>query len=291
MEPGQRLLAVVSGIAFIAGPVLLIEGPASAATATYTDPRPCSPTVNSGVCISEVRAADSGVSINLTTTVGHATDPTTDPNWNSQGISLNWRMYVNGKAQPSFGAHAGDVTITPTTVIRGRFLAEVAANSELPGVAAFLCDWNSGVVVTADTTTNGYSISFPASCIGSPTSLSVQAIWSYDTSGGTGSAGPGGSVLVETSPASGPCCITTPSRTLAFTGPGWGVSSIAVVGGALILLGLALLALFDSRRRVLVSLVYLSPNLWIGRVIAGTQAIGRTAARGVVCRTRWRLGR
>ena len=342
---------MVSGLGMTAGPVLLVAASAGATTGTYNDPRPCSPSTNSGVCIAEVSAAYTGSTITLSMVVGHATDPTTDANWKSQNSELNWNIYVNGESQShSYAALAGDNTITPTADIHGPFLGVVGRNVHAPGLGGFpiLCDWTSGVVLSADTASNEYTISFPASCIGDPSSVAVQAAWTYDTSGGTGSAGPGGPVLSFTSPASASCCTVTPdvmsstttiteasdattttryacgatpcipnpvapatsttvvvatkgssggptvsasSRSLAFTGPSRGVASVALFGGALVLFGLVLLALFDAPRRLLKRLAYQNPTHWIGRAFAGTQALAKTAARKAVRRTKWLLGR
>jgi hypothetical protein len=328
----RRFVVVVSGIGMMAGPVLLLATPASATTATYNDPRPCSPSTNSGVCIAEVSAGDTASTITLSMVVGHATDPTTDLNWKSQNSNLNWNIYVNGESQSfSYVAHASDNAITPTGDIQGQFLGEVERYVQAPGLGSLpiQCDWTSGVTLQVDISTSEYGVSFPASCIGDPSSIAVQAVWTYDTSGGTGSAGPGGPVLTSTSPASASCCAVTPdvmtstttttaaavsnstvpptstappttvvatngpsggptvsasSGSLAFTGPGSGVASVAVVGGALVLFGLVLLALFDAPRRMLKRLAYV-------RVSTRMQGWAKAAGKEVIRRTSWLLGR
>jgi hypothetical protein len=69
------------------------------------------------------------------------------------------------------------------------------------------------------------------------------------TGSGGGSGGGGASTPVAVS-----------SRSLAFTGPGPGIGMLGVIGGALILLGFALLVLVDAPRRALSRLAYLAPT-------------------------------
>jgi hypothetical protein len=52
------------------------------------------------------------------------------------------------------------------------------------------------------------------------------------------------------------------SGSLAFTGTGPGIGILGILGGALILLGFALLALVDAPRRAMSSLVFLGPATW-----------------------------
>ncbi len=65
--------------------------------------------------------------------------------------------------------------------------------------------------------------------------------------------------------------VTKPSSSLAFTGVGPGIGMLGVVGGALILLGFALLVLVDAPRRAVSRLVFLGPATW-RRVQAGDMA-------------------
>jgi hypothetical protein len=66
---------------------------------------------------------------------------------------------------------------------------------------------------------------------------------------------PGGNT---TTPPTTP--VNVPSSQLAFTGPGPGVGMLGVVGGVLVLLGFALLALVDAPRRAMARLVVLGPD-------------------------------
>jgi len=212
-----RLVAVfIAGLGVVAVQSLLLATPVSASTSTYSDPRLCSATVNEGVCIAAMSAGDDGTTISLTMTVGHATDPESDPNWKSWNSGFNWDLYIDGASQAEFYARAGDYTVTSNEKeYLGPFLGEVAKRLMLPGLGGqpLQCDWTSGVVPSVNTTSNQLSISFPASCIGNPSSLSVAASWQYDTGGGKAPAGPGGAVLHASSPASGACCEVTASMT------------------------------------------------------------------------------
>jgi hypothetical protein len=78
-----------------------------------------------------------------------------------------------------------------------------------------------------------------------------------------------------TTTAAGP--VTSPASALAFTGPGPGIGVLAILGGAMILLGFALLVLVDAPRRALAQLASLGPDTW-RRVRAGHRDWGHTAA-------------
>jgi hypothetical protein len=56
--------------------------------------------------------------------------------------------------------------------------------------------------------------------------------------------------------------VTAPSKALAFTGPGPGVGVIGILGGVLVLLGLALLVLVDVPRRAVMRMAVVGPAQW-----------------------------
>ncbi len=60
--------------------------------------------------------------------------------------------------------------------------------------------------------------------------------------------------------SSDPSAVSAPSGDLAFTGPGPGIGAMGIVGGGLVLLGLALLALVGMPRRLVARLVPLGTN-------------------------------
>ena len=68
-----------------------------------------------------------------------------------------------------------------------------------------------------------------------------------------------------------PTIVTVPSTKLAFTGVGPGIGVLGVLGGALILLGFALLVLVDAPRRTMAQLASLGPSA-LRRVRAGDMA-------------------
>ena len=177
---------------------LLAASPAGA-TSTNQPFGPCSATVNNGVCISAVSADYTSTTITLGITVGQATDPTTDPNWDpanfvgSNATGVIWNVYVNGSTTPAWTA--GDVDVDnqsgPPTFAGGvePYLGDTLACS---AAASF------GI------STDSYVVSFPASCIGNPTSIAVVAAWAY-ADGSTqyeGEAPDGGT----------PCCSVTPGE-------------------------------------------------------------------------------
>ena len=82
---------------------------------------------------------------------------------------------------------------TSSTATTPSYVAEADSNFHTPGTFSgvvytgsspftTLCDSTKGVTVSFDLATNEYGLSFPASCISSPASLSVQADWEYSTS-------------------------------------------------------------------------------------------------------------
>lgn len=291
---GRRLsLGLMTAASIVGGSVLLIVGPAGATSVTYMDPRPCSASVQNGICISSVSVDYGASSITLSVTVGTAADPNADPNWQHSYLSdVTWFLSPAGGSSPSYEASVSD-----------KFPAPDGSSIEYTGVFAgavenlttqeYTCDWTNPLVAASfSTSSETYSMSFPPTCLGNLTSLSAYAVYSYDTSGGTG-----GNLLAYASPSSGFCCSVTPdvaatsttssssttttsttasttttgptpsststptmpprvvpssipSSQLAFTGPGSGLRSTAVAGAGLLVLGLLMLVVADTPRRL-----------------------------------------
>ena len=192
----RRWRLLVAGVCVILGPVVLTAGSAQATTAGYSDPRPCSATVQNGVCISSVTAIYGPGGIAFTARVGLGTDPSTDPNWNTPSTFVAFLVWVNGAPvlSPSYVVLLGDFS-------PGRFLGGVAT---YPGAQVTCNGPPQGVNTTAlPGSPATYVVSFPASCIGNPSSVSVVAFYSYDQNG---------TVLSDASPTPqvGPCCTVVP---------------------------------------------------------------------------------
>jgi len=85
---------------------------------------------------------------------------------------------------------------------------------------------------------------------GSPTTTPTAATTTTKAPAGGGT----------TAPSAKP--VTSPSGSLAFTGIGPGIGVLTVFGGALILLGFALLVLVDAPRRALAQFASLSLTRW-----------------------------
>jgi len=90
---------------------------------------------------------------------------------------------------------------------------------------------------------------------GSQATTTVPPVTTTTKAPATGAGGGnGGNTTLATTP------VTAPSTALAFTGPGPGVGMLGVVGGVLVLLGFALLALVDAPRRAMARMVVLGPE-------------------------------
>ena len=162
---------------------LFAPSPASASTAIYNDPSPCSTSVNDGVCISQVSADYTKSMVTLNMNVGKATDPMVDPTWENADADDSWLINVDGQSNSTYTALAtrnavGDYFGVVIDVSRGT-------------------QCTNDVVPSYSLASNRYSIRFPASCIGNPSTISVQAILQYGVQ-------PGG--LFAVSPGEGTCC-------------------------------------------------------------------------------------
>ncbi len=183
----------------------LAASPAGA-TSTSEPFGPCSATVNDGVCISAISTDYTSTTITLGITVGQATNPTTDPNWDPANFvdgnvtGVLWNIYVDGSTTPAWSA--GDVDVDnqsgPPTF---------AGGVESYGGGTFACM----AVTSFSTSANSYGVSFPAGCINDPTSIAVVAAWEYAE----------GSAQNETvAPASdAPCCTVTAGATTSTPTP------------------------------------------------------------------------
>ena len=166
---------------------------AGATTASQSAPTtaPCPTTANGTICISQVSDGYTATTITLTMTVGKATDPTTDTNWSNSSTVIKWALFSDGSTTQSYGATEG--------LVAGQFVGAVTTS---PANSA-ACGTSTGVTATVDTAANTYAMSFPSSCVGSPSSLALEASWSYTS---------GGSTFQAAVPATGgpPCCSVTP---------------------------------------------------------------------------------
>ena len=209
LRSSQSLLSASGLLVLLVGAWgLLVATPASATTANYTSPTPCSASVQNGVCLSTVTAGYGTSTISLSMTAGIATDPTTDPNWltSDRNTDVLWAIATSSTATtPAYIAEADSNFNTP-----GTFSGVVFSSTDL----STLCDSTSGVTVSFDLTANSYSLSFPSTCIGSPSSVSVQANYEYSTSAGSLgviAAAPGDSQTFRS------CCTVTPDAATTTT--------------------------------------------------------------------------
>ncbi len=182
------------------GFVLIVANPAGATSATYSDPRPCSAAINSGVCISEVSVDYTATTVTVGMTVGQATDPSSDPNWldTADATFVGWVLCVDpsGDSCP-YDVKAGDFS-------GDSFVGVVDSASP----AEVVCGTTDGVLASFDVATNSYQVSFPASCINSPSSLSAGGHWDYDDDG---------TVVTYEAPTQGPCCSVVPDSSTTTT--------------------------------------------------------------------------
>ena len=175
--------------------VILAGGTSSGATtASQSAPTTasCPTTSNGTVCISQISDDYTATTITLTMTVGQATNPTTDTNWNNSSTVIKWALFTDGSSTQSYSATESD----PAS---GQFSGAVTTS---PANTAG-CSASTGVTATFSTTANTYGMSFPSSCVGSPTSLTIEASWSYASGETTYTA-----ALPSTGQA--PCCSVTP---------------------------------------------------------------------------------
>jgi hypothetical protein len=127
---------------------------------------------------------------------------------------------------------------------------------------------------------------------GSTSTTSVAPVTTTTKAGTTAGGGGGGGT-------SGANPVTASSQSLAFTGTGPGVGMLGVIGGVLILMGLALLVLVDAPRRAIAQFAVSGPATWNrlrsraegdGSVIRNRRFV--ETGMGIAKRTgRWLLGR
>lgn len=107
-RPGTSMILIA--IVTIVESILFGTHPAGATDASYVDPRPCSPTVNDGDCISQLEAAYSTGTVTLSMTVGVATSPVTDPAWfSNQPDYVEWLIARSNDPTASYYAKAADL--------------------------------------------------------------------------------------------------------------------------------------------------------------------------------------
>jgi hypothetical protein len=189
----RRAVASLGLLSLSIGASLIATSVASATQGTYSDPRLCAPSVNNGVCISEVTASYGVSDLTMTITVGRGSDPNTDPNWeDSPYTGIGWDIFINGASSPTYTAIAGDQIgrRLPSGIVidyKGAFAGAVLNLTSLD----YSCEWtNPGISTAYEASSDEYVIVFPASCIGNPSSVSVNVTYVYDTSRGTNSSFP-----------------------------------------------------------------------------------------------------
>ncbi len=122
----------------------------------------------------------------------------------------------------------------------------------------------SGIVTSAPTATPISPVIAVAGGGSSATTVPSTPTTKAPTPGGTPTTAPGSLV------------VTKPSSSLAFTGAGPGIGMLSITGGALILLGFALLVLVDAPRRAVAQLATVSLTKW--REVAASDQRWRTLA-------------
>jgi hypothetical protein len=193
----RRLARIAVGVVAVAAPLqLALAGTAGATSVSYPATEACNSQTNNGICISEVNVGYTPSTVTLSDDVGQATDPTTDPNWFSTYTPsvIGWLIYEDGETAYSYEVVAGD-SGSP-----GQFIGGVSTSGDA------LTSVSPTVTATYDTAANTYGVSFPASCIGDPSSFSVVAEWLYsDYSNGIQYS------ASEPGVGSGTCCTVTPT--------------------------------------------------------------------------------
>ena len=153
----NRLAVSLISLVAVSGAVLAAS-PAGATSAS--DPiAGCSSDVDDGACISAISADYTSTTVTLGITVGAATDPTTDPNWDLANTGNNetavlWEIYVDGSTTPNWIAVATDVDNVsgPPTFTGGVF----SPSTGDPG-----CLGAPEVSTSFSTSANTYGIEFP----------------------------------------------------------------------------------------------------------------------------------
>jgi hypothetical protein len=165
-------------------------GAAGATTASQSATARCPVLSTNGICISQINVDYTTTAVTLTMTVGAATNPTTDTNWSNSDTNVHWDIFTASTTTASYTATA--------SLVAGQFGATV----ENDATSATACGGTNGATASVDTTANTYTITFPASCLGSPSSFTVHAYWSYAS---------GGTTNQEQLPAASepPCCSVT----------------------------------------------------------------------------------
>jgi LPXTG-motif cell wall-anchored protein len=194
VDSRRRIVFLVTSVILCTVGALLLVSPAGATTATFTDPRACSPSVNDGVCISKVSTNWTGSTITLNMTVGTATDPNTDPNWeDSPYTGAAWNIFLNGNSSVSYTAIVADqfgtVDKSGNVIVdhKGPFAGAIL-NTQSNAYSS-TCNWGTENLTPAfSTSKQTYGISLPVTCLGNPRSIAVNASYIYDTTGGTGEA-------------------------------------------------------------------------------------------------------
>jgi hypothetical protein len=200
---GTRVRTVGASLLIGIAMCLSIVGWAGATTGSYQAATgTCTTTTDGGFCISQVNDTYTSTTITLSVTVGQATDPTTDTNWTTNKSDVEFALYLNGATTASYDAILADDLATPAAY-------EGAVQASTSGSTPTCLGTTGNVTATDSVSANTYTISFPATCISSPTSLAVTAAVTYNTSSDTGTT--------SNAPAEGTCCSVTPDAATTTT--------------------------------------------------------------------------
>jgi hypothetical protein len=182
----------------------------------------------------------------------------------SAGVTLS--LPATAETVSGFSATSGAITIQEDAA--AALSLTVAGNALALTCTAYPNDsvTPSGITATAPTATPIAPVIAVAGG-GSTTTTTVAPVTTTTKAGAsptTTSGGGGGTTTAKV--------VTAASGSLAFTGSGPGIGILGVIGGALILLGFALLVLVDAPRRAISRLAFLSSSATWRRVRAGAPA-------------------
>jgi hypothetical protein len=172
-------------------------------------------------------------------------------------------------------------TVQTGTTVAGRVLARNGQVSlDTNTISQPTCTTTTTTTTTAPTTT-------------APTTTTTTVLTTttspYPTTSSTMAAAIANSGSSSSSTASR--VVTAAAGSLAFTGPGPGLTAMTLVGAALMLLGMVMLVLVDVPRRALRQLGYLSLGRWQGRVTGGSRRMAELMSQEAARSARWFLGR
>jgi hypothetical protein len=150
-----------------------------------------SPVTQPKAQLTDATATDDSTTVTVTATTASYADPATDPGYQSPFTGIDWEIDTTVPGADQYDVVLAAKQTSSTSPVEAIVYKNSFTNGGMTGASTPTCDLTttpSTPSFTADPATSTYTVSFPASCLGSPSffRFNTTALYDADSSDTTG---------------------------------------------------------------------------------------------------------